>query len=127
MAALLRVIAVVACLIVALGFAGFVSDQAGDASKTQVGKLGSADQEPVPSAADEALRQRRESPVRERVDDANDILLSPFTGLTGSHNAWVVRGVPTLLALLAYGLGLTLLANFLPRQGRHTDADWRTA
>jgi hypothetical protein len=127
MGALLRLIAVVACLIVALGFAGFVWDQAGDASKTQVGKLASADREPVPSAADEALRQRRESPVRERVDDANDILLSPFTSLTGSNNAWVARGVPTLLALLAYGLGLTLLANFLPRQGRHTDADWRTA
>ena len=127
MGSLLRVIAIAACLLVALGFGGFVSDQAGHASEGQVGKLNQEAPQPVPSAPDEALRERRQSSLREHIDDANDVLLAPFSGITGSHDAWVSRGVPTLLALLAYGFGLTLLANFLPGRKRHSDAGWRTA
>ena len=53
-------------------------------------------------------------------------MLSPFDDLVDSDDAWVTRLVPTFLALLAYGLGLTLLANFLPRASGPS-GDWRTA
>ena len=38
----------------------------------------------------------------------------------------MIRGVPTLMGLLVYGLGLGLLANFLPKS-RDPSGDWRTA
>ena len=64
--------------------------------------------------------------VHELVDDANDVLLGPFTGLVDSNERWVTHGVPTLLALLLYGFGLGMLANMLPKE-RETHGDWRTA
>jgi hypothetical protein len=53
-------------------------------------------------------------------------LLGPFAALVGSENAWVMHGVPALMALLLYGLGLGLLANALPKQRAH-GGDWRAA
>ena len=53
--------------------------------------------------------------MREAIDDANDLLLQPFSGLVNSPSNWVMHGVPALLALLVYGLGLGLLANSLPK------------
>jgi hypothetical protein len=126
MASLVRLIAVLSCILVVLGFAGFVSDEAGGASKGQVAQLGDELKDPVPSASDEALRQREHSRPRELIDDANDYLLSPFTGFVDSHSAWVRRIVPTVLALLAYGVGLMLLANMLPGP-RRRHQDWKTA
>ena len=46
------------------------------------------------------------------------MLLAPFVDLIDSDNAWVNHGVPTLLALLVYGVGLGFLANMLPKQRR---------
>jgi hypothetical protein len=47
--------------------------------------------------------------VREAIDDANDVLLSPFADAgAGSESRWVRRTVPAALALLVYGLGLGL-------------------
>jgi hypothetical protein len=125
MATLIRLTAVLACIVIVLGFASFVSDEAGSASKATVGKLGD-ELEPVPSAQGEALRQRQHSAPREKIDDANDVLLSPFAGVVSSHSVWVRRAVPTLLALLAYGGGLLFLANCLPGP-RRKNVDWRTA
>ena len=65
--------------------------------------------------------------MREVVEDANDVLVGPFTGLVeSSTDRWVTHGVPALLALLLYGLGLGMLANMLPKEREH-GADWRTA
>jgi hypothetical protein len=54
------------------------------------------------------------------------VLLAPFSDVVSSNDSWVIRGVPTLLGLLVYGLGLGMLANFLPRQESHA-GDWRSA
>jgi hypothetical protein len=81
---------------------------------------------PAPAADVERAREKKHGKVREMIDDANDVLLSPFAGVVQSKDAWVKRLIPTVLALLVYGLGLTLLANFLPRRSR-TGGDWRTA
>ena len=64
--------------------------------------------------------------MREVVDDANDVLLAPFVDLIDSDSAWVNHGVPTLLALLLYGVGLGFLANMMPKPRAH-GSDWRAA
>jgi len=126
MAQLIRLVAVVACVLIVVGFATFASDEASSSSAGQVAKLGEALNDPAPTADTEAARERKHGPVREAIDDSNDFLLRPFTGFADSNSAWVRRGVPTLLALLVYGLGLTLAANYLPRRARPPH-DWREA
>jgi hypothetical protein len=82
--------------------------------------------DPAPSAKQENLREQEHSSVREAIDDADDVLLQPFTGLVDSDSNWVQRGLPSLLGLLVYGLGLGMLANFMPKP-KSASADWRTA
>ena len=133
MGSLIRLMAIVASVLVGLGFVCFAADELGRGSKNQQRELARELGDPeasvtsiVPTSGEEALRQRQHGKVREAIDDANDVLLGPFGRLVDSTNAWVERGVATLLALLLYGVGLGMLANFLPRQ-RHHAADWRAA
>jgi hypothetical protein len=133
MGTIIRTLAIAASAVVALSFAMFAWDEVDRGSKVQQRELGEGTGnrveiaiDPAPSADQEALRERSHSSVREAIDDVNDVLLQPFTGLVDSPNNWVIRGVPTLLGLLVYGLGLGLLANFLPKS-RDTSGDWRTA
>ena len=97
----------------------FASDEAERGSAAQVESID-------PSAAAERKREGRSGPVREVIDDANDVLLAPFDGVTESRNAWVRHLIPAALGLLLYGLGLMLLANYLPKP-RRPERDWRTA
>ena len=131
MGAILRLLAVAASVVIALGFALFVLDEMDGASKGQQQAL--AEQTGVPDPVDvapapeeEAARASQNTSIREAIDDANDLLLQPFGDLVNSDSNWVTRGVPTLLGLLVYGLGLGLLANFLPGRQSHA-GDWRTA
>ena len=126
MAGLLRVLALGACAIVALGFTMFAADEAARGSAAQQSKVADELGTAAPEAATERLREREHGDVREAIDDANDVLLAPFAGLVTSENAWLERGVPTLLALLVYGVGLLTLANFLPKP-RARGGDWRAA
>ena len=64
--------------------------------------------------------------MREAIDDANDVLLTPLVDVVDSDNVWVNHGIPALLALLIYGVGLGFLANMLPKQRTH-GSDWRAA
>jgi hypothetical protein len=126
MAPLLRILAAIACLLLVIGFGAFASDEANSSSAGQVEKLGEALNDPAPAADTERAREKRHGSVREAIDDTNDFLLQPFSDVVDSNDVWVRRGVATLLALLVYGLGLTLLANYLPRRGRPS-RDWREA
>jgi hypothetical protein len=133
MGSFIRLIAIVTSGIVLLGFAFFAVDQLDEGSKTQQNAVddglnpgGSAVAPIAPNAAQESARERDHGKVREVVDDANDILVGPMASLVDSHNAWVEHGIPALLALLIYGLGLGFLANLFPRQRTH-GGDWRTA
>jgi hypothetical protein len=113
--------------VVVLGFAMFAIDEADKGSKTQQAKLERELGTTVdPDTRQEAAREADHGPVREAIDDANDVLLKPFADLVDSDSSWVSHGVPALLALLIYGLGLGMLANMLPKQRHHT-GDWRTA
>jgi hypothetical protein len=127
MAALFRLVAVVTCTIVVLGFITFANEEASRGSEQQVARVGQAMNDPAPAASAERAREKKHGEARETLDDANDVLLSPFAGVVHSEDAWVTRMVPTVLALLAYGLGLTLLANFLPRRKARSSGDWRAA
>ena len=116
----------VACAIVLFGFLTFAGDEAARGSDQQVARIGQALGDPAPTQRTERQREKEHGAPRELLDDANDILLAPFSGVVDSKDAWVRRVVPTALALLAYGLGLTLLANFLPRPSG-ASGDWRAA
>ena len=116
---MVRLVALVSSVLVLLGFAAFAADESARASAAQVRQVSG-------DFAAEQRRERASGPVRELLDDANDVLLGPFEGMTTSRNPWVQRLIPTALALLLYGLGLSLLANYLPK-ARRTAQDWRTA
>ena len=134
MGSIIRLAAISASIVVLLGFAFFAVDEMDKGSKIQQnaldnggGRSASAEGAAIaPTPDEEAARERRNGAPRELIDDANDILLAPFAVLLDSDSAWVNHGVPALLALLLYGVGLGLLANMLPKERVHRD-DWRTA
>jgi hypothetical protein len=126
MARVLHSLAVLACVIVAVGFVCFAADEMRHGSETQQAALADELSTPAPTALEEKRREREHGTVREAIDDANDVLLTPFSGVLDSKSRWVERGVPTLLALLAYGLIGLLIANSLPRPKAHS-GDWRAA
>jgi hypothetical protein len=133
MGTLIRLTAIVASVLVALGFVTFAVDELNKGSQTQQQALSEQLDERLPASAaaatalsGEEAREQQHGELREAIDDANDVLLAPFDNLVGSSNVWVEHGLPTLLGLLLYGVGLGMLANFLPKQNR-TSGDWRTA
>ena len=133
MGAIIRLAAILMSAFVLFGFAFFATDELDRGSKTQQQALDNelagvtTDPDPIArTSEDEAAREAAHSTFRELVDDANDLLLAPFVDLVDSGDAWVTRGVPTLLALLLYGVGLGYLANLLPEQ-RSRGGDWRGA
>ena len=112
----LRAASVVASAIVILSFALFALDETRDAAKESAAAVagleasGNAD----PSASEERARERAHGRARETIDDANDVLVSPFAFVArNSDSSWVRRGAPAVLALLVYGFGLSFLARFL--------------
>jgi hypothetical protein len=133
MGSVIRLVAIVMSGFVLIGFAFFAVDELDRGSKTQQQALaneleGSSAEviQVAPTPADEAAREAAHGDIREVVDDVNDVLLGPFTNLVDSDDAWVARGVPTILGLLLYGVGFGFLANMLPKQRSH-GADWRGA
>ena len=135
MGAFIRVVAIVTSGIVLLGFGFFAVDEMDKGSKAQQQALdrelsgSNTDPDVVsvsPTPDEENAREAQNSSVREVVDDANDVLLAPFANLIDSNSNWVQHGIPALLALLLYGVGLGFLANLLPKQRTHA-GDWRAA
>jgi predicted lipid-binding transport protein (Tim44 family) len=134
MGSVIRLAAIITSVLVLLGFAFFAVDEMDRGSKTQQtavseGTGTSAASEVVaiaPAPEEENAREKHNSAAREAVDDVNDVLLAPFVDLIDSDDAWVNHGVPALLAVLLYGVGLGFLANLLPKERTHGE-DWRAA
>ena len=133
MGSFVRLVAIVCSGLVLLGFAYFATDELDRGSRTQQSKLDRqlegelGDPAPIaPTPSQEAAREEVNGAFREAVDDSNDVLLGPFKRLVDSDDRWVTHGVPAVLALLLYGLGLGTLANMLPKRREHA-GDWRTA
>jgi hypothetical protein len=116
-------VSTIAALVLLASFGMFAIDQAHAGSKHQEAKVNS-ELGPTSAAVDldqadpsprtERQREKKHGQVREAIDDANDVLVSPFTGAVDSDSTWVQRGVPTLIALLLFGVGLRVLAGYLP-------------
>jgi hypothetical protein len=113
----LRVLAIVLSLLVVAGFTLFALDdfsRASNQSRDRIAGFEAAD--PTPAA--EHTREERNGRGRELVDDANDVLLKPFTGVVDDASGrWLQRGVPALLALLVYGFLLGYLARYARGRG----------
>jgi hypothetical protein len=118
----------IAALVVIASFAMFAVDQAQNGSKTQVAKLGAGLEptsaasnlnQPDPSPRTERRREKAHGQVREAIDDADDVLIKPFASAASSSSSiWAQRGVPALIAFLVFGVGLRLLAAYVPGGSR---------
>jgi hypothetical protein len=109
----LRLAAIVCSLLVFAGWGWFVIDETSAASQQSQAEIAGqqASRTASPDPDQERDREKVNSRVHEYVDDANDVLLRPFSALTqDSASKWVRRTVPALLALIVYGFGLGLLA-----------------
>jgi hypothetical protein len=112
----------IACAFVTLSFLFFAVNQTSTASNNQVNaitgdaghvKPESATKLPNPPPAVEKVREQENDKFHEFVDDVDDVLLAPFTGISNSSSIWVRRLIPLALALLIYGLGGLYLARAL--------------
>ena len=135
MAKLVRILALIASAIVVLSFVFFAVDQLTEGSENQVRSVRGDSQRarsdalidtPNPGPRVEQARDRQHSDIRELIDDGDDVLLSPFTGIVESSSVWVSRLVPGGIGLLLYGLLGMMLANALPGP-KHKVSDWREA
>jgi hypothetical protein len=118
LAAGVRWAALFACAFVTLSFLYFAVNQTSTASQNQVSAIAgtagvqaeSATKVPNPPPDVEKVRQQENDKFHEFVDDVDDVLLAPFTGIVDSNEIWVRRLVPLGLALLIYGIGGLYLA-----------------
>jgi hypothetical protein len=123
----LRLASLVASAILIISFGAFVVDQSRNGSRQEIAAL-NADAQGVaqsqadasrnidqadPSAAVKRVRSKRHAAMREKLDEADDVLLKPFAGIVHSKSIWVQRTLPFLLALLVFGFGLRLAANYI--------------
>jgi hypothetical protein len=120
-------VSTIAAIVLVASFAMFAVDQARNGSKQQIAKLG-AGLEPGnastnvnqadPTPRTERQREKMHGQVRETIDDVDDVLIKPFSGVVHSSSIWAQRTVPALIAFLLFGVGLRLAAAYLPGGGR---------
>jgi hypothetical protein len=121
-------VSTIAALVVLASFAMFAIDQAQNGSKQQVSKLAGELESTAPktnvnqadpSPRTERMREKMHGQVREAIDDADDVLIQPFAGAASSTTSiWAQRGIPALLAFLVFGVGLRILAAYVPGGAR---------
>ncbi len=115
----IRYLALMVSAVVLLSFGLFAIDETRQASATT--REGIADsgpnRDPAEDTVAQKVRERRHGEVRRTIDDVNDAITSPFDGIVSADtNIWAQRIVPSLLALLCFGVGLGFLARYA--QGR---------
>jgi hypothetical protein len=108
MSRLLAVAAYVCCGFVIASFALFAYDQVSGASKHQQTELASG----TPASPSAVPVIHHAGQPRAFIDGAANALTSPFRSLVHSNSAWVEHLLPTLVALLIYGVGLGYLARY---------------
>ena len=96
---------VACCALVLASFALFAFGQASGASKAQVAELNS-------SHVVSTHGNRPTAQPRRFIDGAASALTSPFRSFIHSSSQWAIEIASTLLALIAYGLGLGYLARW---------------
>jgi hypothetical protein len=107
-------VSTICTVFVVVSFGLFALEEAGASSKKQqlaVDQVNQAD----PTPHTERAREAKHTQVREFIDDVNDVLVSPFTGIVSSDNIWVQRGIPSLLAFFVYFVLLRIVAGYAVR------------
>jgi hypothetical protein len=104
----LVLVAFACCALCVASFGMFARDQLAGASKHQQQLIssGAPQTQGVPAISSHHAQPRR------FIDAAAQALISPFRSLVQSDSQWVLHGVPTLFALLVYGVGLGFLARY---------------
>jgi hypothetical protein len=89
-------------------FVMFARDQVAGASLHQQDELvvGSS----VPAGGKASTKTKAQP--RAFIDNAASTLTSPFHSVISSSNPWVDHGVPAVLGLIVYGLGVGFVARF---------------
>ena len=110
---ILRAVAILVSAVIIVSFTLFAIDELNGASQRNEAKL-AQDLEANPPPAAERQREKDHGALREAIDDANDVVVSPFEGIVSSGDSrWAQRGVPALLAFVLFGFGLGFLARFM--------------
>ncbi len=120
-ATITRLLSSLACLIVIASFAMWAANAGDRASQEQIAEISATGEAPFvpPVQTEEDQREIRNEGPREVINDISDQLVKPFNGVAeSSTNEWVQHGVPALLAILAYGMLLRLLVNYMPVERR---------
>ena len=102
----LIIIAWVCCFFVVASFSMFAIDELSGASKHQQNEITSYVVQPV------APEAKHHGQPRQFIDDVAHTLTSPFRSIVQSDSQWVLRGIPSIVALLVYGVGIGYLARF---------------
>ena len=102
----LTTIAWVCCFFVVASFALFAIDETAAASKHQQNEIVSSSVQPIPT------EPKHHAQPRQFIDDVAHTLTSPFSSIVQSNSQWVLRGVPAIIAVLVYGVGIGYLARF---------------
>lgn len=111
----LRTLALISSAIILVSFALFAIDETRAASNQTAAEVAGRDATRAadPSPTQERAREQTHGDVRELIDDGNDLLVAPFSGIVAeSGDRWTRRGVPALIGLLVFGFGLGYLARF---------------
>jgi hypothetical protein len=107
----------VCCALVAISFTLFALNEVSGASAHQVTAIKvtqafNANGQPVASTPAPAAPTKPVGQPKRFIDGAAKVLTSPFSSIVESDNQWVTHGLPTLFALLAYGLGIGYVPRF---------------
>ena len=104
----LVLLAFVLCAFVIASFGLFALDQISGASKHQQTEIVSS----TPTTGGTASTPTHHAQPRSFIDGAAHALTSPFDSIVKSKSDWVNHIVPTLIALLFYGVGIGYLARY---------------
>jgi hypothetical protein len=104
----IKLVSFACCALVVLSFVMFARDQMAGASVHQQTELATGNN----SASAPTAPTKPEAQPGRFINRAAKELTSPFDAIVRSSNAWVQHGLPAVVALLVYGLGLGYLARY---------------
>ena len=116
----LRYASIAITAILVLSFVMFISDQSASGTASEVATLNS-ENGPTTAPATPAPKPvpKQHGEPRKTIDDIAGKLTQPFEGfVSNAHSKWVRKGVPTLIALVLFGFGLSLLAGYVQPKPR---------
>src|SRR5712672_1385582 len=104
----LVLVAVACSMLLVLSFSLFARDQLAGASQHQQNELAAG----VITSPGVVPPKTQHAQPRRFIDDAAHALTSPFRSIVQSTSPWVTHGLPTIVALLVYGVGIGYLARY---------------